>query len=78
MSPENFVAILVTSDSFTLSWTLLPGLELGRLQIGYVIQCDPGDYMLTVSLTKHPPSYLYIALQISLYCMCIYVARCYT
>ena len=49
MPPQNFVAILVTSDSFTLSWTLLPGLEPGGLQSGYVIQCNPGDYMLMVS-----------------------------
>ena len=53
MPPQNFVAILVTSDSFTLSWTLLPGLEPDGLQIGYVIQCNPGDYMLMVSQTIH-------------------------
>ena len=51
MPPQNFVAILVTSDSFTLSWTLLSGLEPGGLQSGYVVQCNPGDYMLMVNLT---------------------------
>ena len=51
MPPQNFAAILVTSNSFILSWSLLPGLEPGGLQIGYVIECDPGNYILVVSLT---------------------------
>lgn len=49
MPPENFVAILITSDSFTLSWTRLFGLEPGGFQIGYVIQCNPGDHTVMVS-----------------------------
>jgi len=52
-SPQNFVAVLVTSDSFTLSWTLLPGLEPGGLQIGYVINCDPGIHRVMVNLSGH-------------------------
>ena len=51
MPPQNFAAVLVTSDSFTLSWTLLPGLEPGGLQIGYVIQCNPGDHIFMVKLS---------------------------
>ena len=51
MPPQNFVAILVTSDSFTLSWTILSGLEPGGLQIGYEIECNPGDHTFMVNLS---------------------------
>lgn len=52
-SPENFAVILVTSDSFTLSWTLLLGLEPGGFQIGYVIKCNPGNHTIMVNLSIH-------------------------
>ena len=71
MPPQNFVAIMVTSDSFTLSWTLLSGLEPGGLQIGYVIQCNPGDHTVMVNLSIA----IYIAVQLChIYCTLLCVA----
>jgi len=47
-SPQNFAVTSITSESFTLSWTLIPGFEPGGLQIGYDITCDPGNDLIRV------------------------------
>jgi len=48
MSPQNFAATTITSESFTLSWTLIPGFQQGGLQIGYDITCDQGIDLIRV------------------------------
>ena len=48
MPPQNFAATSITSESFTLSWTPIPGFQPGGLQIGYDITCNPGNDLIRV------------------------------
>jgi len=50
--PQNFAASAITSESFTLSWTLIPGFQPGGLQIGYDIMCSPGNHLVRVNLNN--------------------------
>ena len=38
----------ITSESFMLSWTLIPGFKPGGLQKGYDITCNPGNHHIRV------------------------------